>query len=379
MQAARQTLAARWRSTLAALESARHESGRCGLSRRCTGLRMIGSASTSGTTARRTRARAGCSATLRAVHPRGRPLPFAAWWLAIARMSHTPSLPRWFGLLSLLMWLAAAGRRAPGVMLSAPGARQRGSGTADLRSQDGVLRLDLTIHNVREPDGSTRYCYLLPDGTQSPTLRLHPGEQLVLMLHNALTSATAPGSGARTRGTPPACTTVAAAAADPCSSGAMTPTSTNLHFHGLTVPPRVPPGRGPEDLDPAAGRALRISLPHPRQRAAGPVLVPPAHSRFSSVAGARRRLRRADHRGPGARRIRAVRGPARARAGHPRSGSAQPRRAAFEVRAASCRRCSSIATATRPTTAPASASRRRTCPSTSCRCPTPTTRRRRSR
>ena len=24
---------------------------------------------------------------------------------------------------------------------------------------------------------------------------------------------------------------------DPCESGAMTPVSTNLHFHGLTVPP----------------------------------------------------------------------------------------------------------------------------------------------
>jgi FtsP/CotA-like multicopper oxidase with cupredoxin domain len=105
----------------------------------------------------------------------------------------------------------------------------------DLRSKGGVLRLDLTIHNVREPDGSTRFCYLLPDGTQSPTLRLHPGEELVLMLHNALTD-TAPGSGAA-HAAPTHTATVAAAAADPCSSGAMTPISTNLHFHGLTVAP----------------------------------------------------------------------------------------------------------------------------------------------
>jgi len=41
----------------------------------------------------------------------------------------------------------------------------------DLRSHDGVLQVDLTIHNSRQPDGSTRYCYLTPDGAMSPTLR----------------------------------------------------------------------------------------------------------------------------------------------------------------------------------------------------------------
>jgi FtsP/CotA-like multicopper oxidase with cupredoxin domain len=103
----------------------------------------------------------------------------------------------------------------------------------DLRSEDGVLRLDLTVHNVREPDGSLRYCYLLPDGTQSPTLRLHPGDELVLELHNALIDAAhvIPAVPvARAHAATPATT-------DPCTSGAMSATSTNLHFHGLTVPP----------------------------------------------------------------------------------------------------------------------------------------------
>ncbi|MGB7196840.1 MAG: hypothetical protein WBG23_00950, partial [Acidobacteriaceae bacterium] len=30
---------------------------------------------------------------------------------------------------------------------------------ADLRSKNGVLKVDLTIHDSTEPDGSTRYCY----------------------------------------------------------------------------------------------------------------------------------------------------------------------------------------------------------------------------
>jgi hypothetical protein len=43
-------------------------------------------------------------------------------------------------------------------------------------------------------------------------------------------------SAQRTRGAgAPICTTKKKS--DPCESGAMTPVSTNLHFHGLTVPP----------------------------------------------------------------------------------------------------------------------------------------------
>ena len=102
----------------------------------------------------------------------------------------------------------------------------------DLRSRNGVLKVDLTIHNA-EADGSTRYCYIGGNGNQSPNLRLKPGDLLILHLKNDL------------RVSDPA-----AAAADrlhahmhaekntgPCMSGAMTSKSTNLHFHGLTIPP----------------------------------------------------------------------------------------------------------------------------------------------
>ena len=94
----------------------------------------------------------------------------------------------------------------------------------DLRSRNGVLALDLTIRNARGPDGTSRYCYLLPDGTQAPTLRVQPGDLLVVNLRNHL------GEAAATRPS-------AAAAQDVCTSGAMDATATNLHFHGLAVPP----------------------------------------------------------------------------------------------------------------------------------------------
>jgi FtsP/CotA-like multicopper oxidase with cupredoxin domain len=111
----------------------------------------------------------------------------------------------------------------------------------DLRSENGVLKVDLTVRNEKQADGSTRYCYVLGDGNQSPTLRLRPGELLILSLRNQLSDISS-GDLAATQahdahahdahpghehgGTP-----------DPCTSGVMTLTSTNLHFHGLTLPP----------------------------------------------------------------------------------------------------------------------------------------------
>src|SRR5882757_6701712 len=103
----------------------------------------------------------------------------------------------------------------------------------DLHSQNGILKLDLTVRDHRESDGSVRYCYLLADGTQSPTLRLHPGDLLILNLRNEL-SDPQPGGATPHHGHSH---TQAQRASDPCTSGAMSPISTNLHFHGLTVPP----------------------------------------------------------------------------------------------------------------------------------------------
>ena len=101
----------------------------------------------------------------------------------------------------------------------------------DVRSQNGVLSIQLTVRNQREKDGSTRYCYIYGNGVQSPNLRLKSGDLLIMKLKNDLSDADQPASthqhGQRS----------AADYSNPCQSGAMTSTSTNLHFHGLTVPP----------------------------------------------------------------------------------------------------------------------------------------------
>jgi FtsP/CotA-like multicopper oxidase with cupredoxin domain len=123
---------------------------------------------------------------------------------------------------------AAATQMRPAQVISCP---RPAAGSAvpeprDLRSRRGVLRLELAIRNYRA-DGTLKYCYLLPDGSQSPTLRVRPGDLLVVKLRNQLDD---PESAPASRPSP-------AAAQRICTSGAMTPTATNLHFHGLAVPP----------------------------------------------------------------------------------------------------------------------------------------------
>src|SRR5271170_3213012 len=68
-------------------------------------------------------------------------------------------------------------RAAPGSVVPEP---------RDLRSENGVLKVEMSIRDVREADGSAHYCYLLADGSIAPTLRLHPGDLLILTLQNDL-------------------------------------------------------------------------------------------------------------------------------------------------------------------------------------------------
>ena len=125
---------------------------------------------------------------------------------------------------------------------------------ADLRSENGVLEVELQYTNFRDSRGQWHYCYRDENGSQAPNLRVHPGDWLVVKLQNNLhathlhttnlhatnlhatnlhaTSSDAPHEHRETTGIP-----TDTPAAGPCSNGAMDGLSTNLHFHGLSVPP----------------------------------------------------------------------------------------------------------------------------------------------
>ena len=158
-------------------------------------------------------------------------------------------LAAWLGATALLAQTSMPQAREDVCVRPEPGSAV--PEPADLRSHDGILETDLRIRDQRLPDGSSRYCYLTPDGKPSPTLRVKPGDQLVIHFKNDLTDldtatrdTAAPGTATLNATTSaidrqlsgaPICT--AKRSANPCESGAMTPVSTNLHFHGLTVPP----------------------------------------------------------------------------------------------------------------------------------------------
>ena len=124
----------------------------------------------------------------------------------------------------------------------------------------------------------------------------------------------------------------------------MSITSTNLHFHGLTVPPLCHQDDVLKTSICGGGCAFRVPISDPGARTAGPLLVPPAHPRFHDGAGARRRFRRAHHRGARAGEPGPFRN-SRASLRDPRPEPVESRCAALEESSRWCRKCSSTAMA----------------------------------
>jgi len=140
-------------------------------------------------------------------------------------------------ILSACLWLPLA--RAPlyaqGAAEACPRPAQGSLVTEpeDLRSHNGELKVELTARNSRQSDGSTRYCFIDEKGAESPTLRVNPGDLVILTLKNELTDFhTAAAENAQ-----PHMHSETEESGNSCTSGLMTSVSTNLHFHGLTIPP----------------------------------------------------------------------------------------------------------------------------------------------
>jgi FtsP/CotA-like multicopper oxidase with cupredoxin domain len=136
----------------------------------------------------------------------------------------------WLSLVALPLSLRAQGvsepcpRPVPGSTVTDP---------QDLRSHNGLLKVELTVHDSKQGDGSTRYCYTDANGKQSPTLRVNPGDLLILTLKNDLRDFHA----ARTASNQQHVHEDKGKTGNACTANLMTSVSTNLHFHGLTIPP----------------------------------------------------------------------------------------------------------------------------------------------
>jgi FtsP/CotA-like multicopper oxidase with cupredoxin domain len=114
-----------------------------------------------------------------------------------------------------------------------------------LSSQNGTLSLSLNLKNAPDSLGYMHYCfdYTAANGSlvEAPTWRLNPGDTLSLELTDSLnvTPPTGPNlrysvahmmhSGEASSGDP--------SSSNPCQSTVVNFNTTNLHFHGLNVPP----------------------------------------------------------------------------------------------------------------------------------------------
>jgi FtsP/CotA-like multicopper oxidase with cupredoxin domain len=106
----------------------------------------------------------------------------------------------------------------------------------DIYSSNGVLTANFTFKS--ELAAYLEECYIYQSGTgpvEAPTLRLNPGDQLVLNLTNRL-SYLPPSAPAQKPAMGPMAS-MPGMTHDPCSGGTMAATSTNIHFHGLNIPP----------------------------------------------------------------------------------------------------------------------------------------------
>jgi FtsP/CotA-like multicopper oxidase with cupredoxin domain len=92
----------------------------------------------------------------------------------------------------------------------------------EITASNGHLRVAFSFRSQVDPYGLTRYCYIDENNVQAPTLRVKPGDEVDLDLKNDL-PAGAPSEHHHT--------------ANSCSAGPITAASTNLHFHGLAIPP----------------------------------------------------------------------------------------------------------------------------------------------
>lgn len=96
----------------------------------------------------------------------------------------------------------------------------------DLTSSGGVLNVTLEYHTSIDDVGRTLFCFITPDGLESPTLHVNPGDTINIHVTNRIAD-TALGASERV-----------SSEATQCGAADMTPTSVNMHFHGLNVTPQ---------------------------------------------------------------------------------------------------------------------------------------------
>ena len=102
----------------------------------------------------------------------------------------------------------------------------------DLFSSRGVLQLNLTYETRVDGYGNTLYCFMNSDGAESPTLHVHPGDQLIINFRNGLPASLSSGSVNAMPGM-----IMTGSVSSTCGAVTMNKASVNIHYHGTNTPP----------------------------------------------------------------------------------------------------------------------------------------------
>jgi FtsP/CotA-like multicopper oxidase with cupredoxin domain len=132
-----------------------------------------------------------------------------------------------WGMLLLLGTMAFG---APSLAATSPCPRPESGAVVtpppDLYSANGVLEVSFDYFTRVDDAGLSLFCFMTPDGLQSPTLHVKPGDLLEITVTNRV-PAPPPGSP----------TERVSNADDQCGASLMTITSMNMHFHGTNTAP----------------------------------------------------------------------------------------------------------------------------------------------
>lgn len=131
-----------------------------------------------------------------------------------------------FGLLAFCTLAAGQALAKGDGHCPRPGAGSEVLPPPDLYSSNGVLNVSLSYYTRVDGAGRTLFCFQTPDGLESPTLHVNPGDTINIALTNALP----PVHGGPVE--------LVSAKNKVCGSAEMTLTSVNMHFHGTNTSPK---------------------------------------------------------------------------------------------------------------------------------------------
>lgn len=151
---------------------------------------------------------------------------------------------RWTAAVQVVGWALVASAQLPTCPLRpSPGSIVQDG--LSLSSQNGTLSLALTLKNAPDSNGYMHYCfdYTAANGSliEAPTWRLNPGDTLSLDLTDDLNVQAPTGANLRYKESMAHMAEMnsssGSSSSNPCLSTLVNFNTTNLHFHGLNVPP----------------------------------------------------------------------------------------------------------------------------------------------